>query len=82
MRRTWVFALPSEALADARLDPAEVDLVICATISPDQIMPATAARMAFEIGAVNAGACDLSAGCTGFVYALAMASGLVASRHQ
>lgn len=68
-----------EALADARLEAAEVDLVICATISPDQIMPATAARVAFEIGAVNAGACDLSAGCTGFVYALAMAAGLVAS---
>ena len=69
----------NEALVDASLSPLEVDMLICATISPDQIMPATAARVAFEIGAVNAGACDLSAGCTGFVYALAMAAGLVAS---
>jgi 3-oxoacyl-[acyl-carrier-protein] synthase III len=67
------------ALEDAGLDPGQVDLVICATISPDQLMPATAARVALEAGAVNAGACDLSAGCTGFVYALALAAGSVAS---
>ncbi len=42
-------------------------------------MPATAARIALECGCGNAGAYDLSAGCTGFVYALAMATGVVAS---
>ncbi len=66
------------ALADAGLSPESVDLVITATVSPDQIMPATAARVAFETGCVNAGAFDVSAGCTGFVYALAMAAGAVA----
>jgi 3-oxoacyl-[acyl-carrier-protein] synthase-3 len=66
------------ALADADLSPESVDLVITATISPDQIMPATAARVAYETGCVNAGAFDVSAGCTGFVYALAIATGAVA----
>ena len=48
-----------------------------ATISPDQLMPATASRIAHGVGAVNAGSCDISAGCTGFVYALALATGMV-----
>ncbi len=66
------------ALLDARLSPERVDLVITATISPDQLMPATAARVASKTGCVKAGAFDVSAGCTGFVYALAMAAGVVA----
>ena len=70
------------ALRQAGLPAAEVGLVITATISPDQLMPATASRIALEVGAVNAGACDLSAGCTGFVYALSMATGMVASGLQ
>lgn len=71
-----------QALRQAGLPATEVGLVITATISPDQLMPATASRIAYEVGAVNAGACDLSAGCTGFVYALAMATGMVASGLQ
>ncbi len=67
------------ALADAAVLPADVDLVITATISPDRIMPATASRVARECGCDSAGVFDLSAGCTGFVYALAMAAGAVAS---
>jgi 3-oxoacyl-[acyl-carrier-protein] synthase-3 len=67
------------ALADAGLAPDNIDLVITATISPDRLMPATAARIALQCGCGNAGAYDLSAGCTGFVYALAMAAGVVAS---
>lgn len=67
------------ALEDRGVDPADVDLVITASISPDRIMPATASRVAYEIGAVNAGAFDLSAGCTGFVYALAVGTGMVSS---
>jgi 3-oxoacyl-[acyl-carrier-protein] synthase-3 len=67
------------ALADAGVAADQVDLVITATISPDQIMPATASRVAFELGCLNAGAFDVSAGCTGFVYALAAAAGLVAA---
>ena len=59
--------------------PSSIDLVITATISPDRLMPATAARIAHECGCGHAGAYDVSAGCSGFVYALAMATGAVAS---
>jgi len=68
-----------EALADAGVSASSIDLVITATISPDRMMPATAARIAHDCGCGNAGAYDVSAGCTGFVYALAMAAGAVAS---
>ncbi len=67
-----------EALTDAGLEPSRIDLVITATISPDQLMPATAARIAHECGCGHAGAFDVSAGCSGFVFALAMAAGAVA----
>jgi 3-oxoacyl-[acyl-carrier-protein] synthase III len=68
-----------QALADAGMEPEKIDLVITASISPDQMMPATAARVAYGCGCVNAGAFDVSAGCAGFIYALAMAAGAVAS---
>ncbi len=68
-----------EALADAGLRPGDVDLVITASISPDQIMPATASRVAHLLGCGCAGSFDVLAGCTGFVYALAMAAGSVAA---
>jgi 3-oxoacyl-[acyl-carrier-protein] synthase III len=71
-------AAAREALTSARLAPETVDLVVTATISPDQLMPATAARVAHGCGCVNAGAFDVSAGCAGFVYALAAAAGAVA----
>jgi len=68
-----------EALLDADLSVHEIGLVVTASISPDQIMPATASRIAFELGCTAAGSFDVSAGCTGFVYALAMAAGVVSS---
>jgi 3-oxoacyl-[acyl-carrier-protein] synthase III len=67
------------ALADSGVDPGDIDLVITATISPDTLMPATASRVATGCGCARAGAFDLSAGCTGFVYALAMAAGAIAA---
>lgn len=77
-------AIPAarQALEDAEVLPEDVGLVITASISPDQIMPATASRVAYELGCVNAGSYDVLAGCTGFVYALAMAAGAVASGMQ
>jgi 3-oxoacyl-[acyl-carrier-protein] synthase-3 len=67
------------ALEDAGVPPQAVGLVIVASISPDHIMPATAARVAYAVGAVNAGAFDLSAGCTGFVYGLSVAAAFIES---
>jgi len=67
------------ALADAAVAGAEVDLIIVATITPDMLFPATATILADHLGAVNAAAYDLSAGCTGFVYALTQGYGAIAA---
>jgi 3-oxoacyl-[acyl-carrier-protein] synthase-3 len=73
-------ALPAarQALDQAGLHGADLDLVIVATVTPDMSFPATAALIADELGADRAGAYDLSAGCTGFVYAVAQAYAMVA----
>jgi len=62
------------ALARAACDPADIDLVVVATITPEYLFPATACLVQDAIGASKAAAFDLSAGCTGFVYGLALAA--------
>jgi 3-oxoacyl-[acyl-carrier-protein] synthase III len=64
-----------KALDLADIHPNKIDLIICATSSPEHIFPATASIIQDGLGAVNAGAFDLSAACSGFVYALSMARG-------
>jgi 3-oxoacyl-[acyl-carrier-protein] synthase-3 len=73
-------ALPAarQALDQAGVKPEELDLLIVATVTPDMSFPATAALMAAELGAHEAAAYDLSAGCTGFMYAVAQAYGMLA----
>ncbi len=65
------------ALADAGVSPEEIELVICATASPDHAFPSTACLIQDRIGAKNAAAFDLSAGCSGFVYSLGVASQMI-----
>jgi len=74
-------ALPAarEALAEAGVAPSEIDLLICATLTPDMIFPTTSALMADTLGMPNAAAYDLLAGCTGFMYAITQAYGMLAS---
>jgi 3-oxoacyl-[acyl-carrier-protein] synthase-3 len=74
-------ALPAAraALAQAGVEPEDLDLVIVATATPDMLFPATAALVADTLGARKAAAYDLLAGCTGFVYALSQAYGQVAT---
>jgi 3-oxoacyl-[acyl-carrier-protein] synthase-3 len=74
-------ALPAAraALAEAGVEPGDIDLVILATISPDMGFPATAALVADVLGCTDAAAYDLSAGCTGFMYALAQGHATVAA---
>lgn len=68
-----------EALRTADADPRDIGLVIVATATPDNLMPSTACRVQNALGAVHAGAFDLNAGCSGFVYALASAQEAIAS---
>lgn len=74
-------ALPAarEALDQARVDPASLDLVIVATVTPDTMFPTTSALLAGFLGARDAAAYDLLAGCTGFMYGLAQGYGMVAA---
>jgi 3-oxoacyl-[acyl-carrier-protein] synthase-3 len=74
-------ALPAaqEALGDAGVEAADIDLLICATVTPDMMFPTSSALLADALGSPKAAAYDLLAGCTGFVYALAQAYGMVAS---
>lgn len=64
----------SRALADANVAPEEVDLILVATVTPDMLFPSTACLVQEKLGAPKAAAFDLSAGCTGFIYALATGS--------
>ncbi|MBA3679881.1 MAG: ketoacyl-ACP synthase III [Bacteroidetes bacterium] len=52
------------------IDPNEIDLLICATVTPDMVFPATANLIAAKIGAKNTWSFDLGAACSGFIYAL------------
>ena len=67
------------ALDDAGVDPSEVDAIIVATITPDMIFPSAACLVQDRIGARNAVAFDISAGCSGFVYGVALAKSLIES---
>ncbi len=73
-------ALPAAraALADAGVDASEIDLLISATVTPDMMFPTSSALMADALGS-EAAAYDLLAGCTGFMYAVAQAYGMLAS---
>ncbi|MEZ4633650.1 MAG: beta-ketoacyl-ACP synthase III [Caldilineaceae bacterium] len=64
-----------KALDMADIHPNKIDLIICSTSSPEHIFPSTASIIQDGLGATNAGAFDLSAACSGFVYALSMARG-------
>ncbi len=67
------------ALEQAGLEASAIDLIIVATVTPDMLFPSTGAILADRLGAKDAAAYDLSAGCTGFVYALVQGHGMVAS---
>jgi 3-oxoacyl-[acyl-carrier-protein] synthase-3 len=74
-------ALPAcrRALEMAGVDPSSIDLLIVATVTPDMSFPSSSALLADTLGMPDAAAYDLSAGCTGFVYAIAQAHGMLAS---
>lgn len=61
------------AIADAGLNPDQIDFIVVATLSPDYIFPSTACLIQDQIGAKSAGAMDIQAACTGYLYALSIA---------
>ncbi|MDT8322369.1 MAG: ketoacyl-ACP synthase III [Xanthomonadales bacterium] len=67
------------ALAAAGATPAEIDLLIVATCSPDTVIPSTAAHVQKKMVAPNAAVFDLNAGCSGFIYSLSVATALLRS---
>jgi 3-oxoacyl-[acyl-carrier-protein] synthase-3 len=73
-------ALASEQALQAAAVPArDLDLIIVATITPDRVFPSTAALLQARLGARQIGAFDVSAACSGFLYALASADAMIAS---
>jgi len=60
----------NDLLKKTNTNPEEIDLIICATITPDLVFPATANIIAAAVGAVNAFSYDIGAACSGFIYAL------------
>lgn len=67
------------ALKNAGVSPEEIDMIILATATPDYLVQNTACIVQSLIGATNAGAIDINAACSGFVYGLALAKGMIAS---
>lgn len=76
---TSLFAVRAgrQAIERARIDPAEIDLLVCATVTPDQLLPATGCLIQAELGANNAAAFDLAAACSGFLYGLTLADSMI-----
>jgi len=66
-------AAARQALVRAGVDPVDVDLIVCATATPDRTFPATAVRIQAGLGVTKGAAFDVQAVCSGFVYALAIA---------
>lgn len=68
-----------EALHNSGVQPSEIDLIICATMTPDYITPSTAALIQSELGLHHIPAFDMQAACTGFIYALSQAKAYIES---
>lgn len=67
----------NQALERAGLAPTDIDIILCATTTPDQIMPSTGALIQAQIGATNAAGMDVFAACSGFLYGLTMVESMI-----
>ena len=67
------------ALEDAGVNPSELDLIICATVTPDRPLPSSACYVQHNLGVQKVAAFDLTAGCSGFIFALTVAKQFIAN---
>lgn len=76
---TSLFAVRAarQAIERAGLQPADIDLLLCATVTPDQILPSTGCIIQAELGAHKAAAMDIVAACSGFLYGLTLADSMI-----
>ncbi len=70
-------AAAKQALERSGLKPEDIEIIICATTTPDQILPSTGALIQADIGAVNAAGMDVFAACSGFLYGLTMVESMI-----
>jgi 3-oxoacyl-[acyl-carrier-protein] synthase-3 len=78
---TSMFAVRAakQAIERAGLQPSDIDLLLCATVTPDQILPSTGCIIQAELGANRAAAMDIVAACSGFIYGLTIADTMIRS---
>ena len=76
---TSLFAVRAarNAIERAGLDVSDIDLILCATVSPDQILPSTGCIIQAELGANKAAAMDVVAACSGFLYGITLANTMI-----
>jgi 3-oxoacyl-[acyl-carrier-protein] synthase III len=78
-RPTWASRLPAARWSQANVREDEIDLIICATITPDMPFPATACLIQQKLGAKRAAAFDMEAACSGFLYGLEIGQQFITS---
>src|ERR1044072_2180989 len=76
---TSMFAVPPahQAIERAPLDPSDIDLLLCATVTPDQILPSTGCIIQAELGTNNAAAMDIVAACSRFLYGVSLTDSMI-----
>lgn len=76
---TSLFAVKSarQAIERAGIEPKDVDIIVCATTTPDQILPSTGCLIQAELGCENAAAMDVFAACSGFIYGISMVESMI-----
>ncbi len=79
---TMAVKAAQQALADAEMSPEQIDVIICATATPDYPFPSTASAVQHALGVPGGAAFDVGAACAGFLYATSIAAGLINSGIQ